>query len=244
MRTAALLIAVIGTATRTEPRSRPLPRNDRHSKTGEKPCKSTDLRNSFTRLKIAVSPVRVGVSQLRAGAQEAAPARSAYRRHYGPARWTRPGSSWASTPASHSATAISASRSMPVSSPRCRAGRRGPRWRCCRSRAARTGSRRGRRRDASKTSRRARARRSRSRSRCCACCAGAARPACPAPQRARHQPRTWRGTPTPIVSARITSSAPAAAIRRACSMTSRDRRGPRTGSRTRRRSSRSTFRSA
>ena len=39
-------------------------------------------------------------------------------------------------------------------------------------------------------------------------------------ERARQSSRTWRGTPTPIVSARITSSAPAAAIRCACSITS------------------------
>ena len=38
-------------------------------------------------------------------------------------------------------------------------------------------------------------------------------------ERARHSSRTWRGTPTPIVSARITSSAPAAAMRWACSIT-------------------------
>ena len=97
--------------------------------------------------------------------------------------------------------------------PRRGAGRRGPRCRCSRSRAARTGSRRCRRRRRRAPWRRPRPPRTRSRCRCCACCAGGRRPG----RRARAAPptrsRTCRGTPTPIVSAKTISSAPASASR-------------------------------
>ena len=107
-----------------------------------------------------------------------------------------------------------ASRSTPVSMPSRAAGRRGPRSRCCRSRPARTGSRRSRR----QTRRAARARLDRGdRVRV----AGVARvvevapTAAPSASRAGHEPRPGAAPPTPIVSARTISSAPAAPRARA-----------------------------
>ena len=73
--------------------------------------------------------------------------------------------------------------SLPV-----RAGTRDPRSRCCRSRAERTGSRRGRRPTRRGSSLRPRARRARSRSRCSGCCGSGRRPG----RRARDRSRRAR----------------------------------------------------
>ena len=75
-------------------------------------------------------------------------------------------------------------------------------------------------------------RRRRSRSRCCGCCAGGCRSARRARRPRRRAARTWRGTATPIVSAKTSSVGPRAGQRvRQARAPGSDRRRPRTGSR-------------
>ena len=82
---------------------------------------------------------------------------------------------------------------MPVLTPRARAGRRGPRWRCCRSRSARTGSHRGRRPTRRAPMRPRRGRPARWRSPCSACCGSDRRWDSRARRRARSSERTAAG---------------------------------------------------
>ena len=108
----------------------------------------------------------------------------------------------------------------PTPSPTRRGSRRGPPWRGCRPRPARTGSRRSRRPPSRSSGRRHRGRPRRWRAPSRACRGSgrrSARAGCRPPRPARSALATWPGTPTPIVSPKQTSSTPSSSSRSATS---------------------------
>ena len=120
------------------------------------------------------------------------------------------GTWWPSRSERKAAVGRRAARSKPMPYPSGTAGRPGPRSRCCRWPRARTGTRRSRRSLASSDETPASQRRERvGDSRCCGCCGSGSAAAAPGAARTRRPAsRTWAGTPTPIVSARASSSTP------------------------------------